>query len=594
VNDRSTATHDRAMIVAPCVAVGFAVVWMLVQMTTPESGSGDFHFGQFGAVPCQANGRVKPIDTVARTYLQIISGKQTFADENDKEHPAVEWLLDTMASGLPSPETGKKGDSPAYHHRVFRVDSEQVLNMLELKPRSGFRYSYAEIVANVGKVKGAKERLEAQGGTNLDEVDRKMRELAGHLSIFQTLQEWKVPNLEEREQQDLGLVPPPTGDSWLGLRDGVRAEDPRAMKFGELLFTYRAGDAAAFNKALDEYKQDLDKSYPVDTATARFETFFNNFAPFYWCSLMYLVIVVVCVKSWMPWTKPWIRPLNAAAFWLTLFTLLVHTWALGARMHIQGRPPVTNLYSSAIFIGWGSVGLCLFLEYLFKNGIANVGAGALGAATLFIAHFLGSEGDTMEMLQAVLDTNFWLATHVVCVTLGYTATFVAGFLGLAFIILGVFTPLLQKDWIKTLGQATYGVLCFATLLSFTGTVLGGIWADQSWGRFWGWDPKENGAVLIVIWNALILHARWAGLVKERGIAVLVVFGNIVTAWSWFGTNQLGVGLHAYGFNKHLATGCAVFWVTQAFLIAAGCLPLKYWWSFNVMKFAPKPFARPSL
>ena len=62
----------------------------------------------------------------------------------------------------------------------------------------------------------------------------------------------------------------------------------------------------------------------------------------------------------------------------------------------------------------------------------------------------------------------------------------------------------------------YGVVCFATLLSFTGTVLGGIWADQSWGRFWGWDPKENGALLIVIWNALILHARWGGLVKAAG------------------------------------------------------------------------------
>ena len=89
-----------------------------------------------------------------------------------------------------------------------------------------------------------------------------------------------------------------------------------------------------------------------------------------------------------------------------------------------------------------------------------------------------------------------------------------------------------------MGQMIYGVVCFATLLSFVGTVLGGIWADQSWGRFWGWDPKENGALLIVIWNALILHARWGGLVKQRGMAVLAVVGNMVTGWSWFGTNQL--------------------------------------------------------
>src|SRR5207244_7022466 len=129
----------------------------------------------------------------------------------------------------------------------------------------------------------------------------------------------------------------------------------------------------------------------------------------------------------------------------------------------------------------------------------------------------------------------------------YTATFVAGFLGIAFILLGLTTRLLERGGITDMAKMIYGVVCFATLLSFVGTVLGGIWADQSWGRFWGWDPKENGALMIVIWNALVLHARWAGLVKQRGVAVLAIFGCVVTTWSWFGTNQLGVGLHSYGF-----------------------------------------------
>ena len=126
----------------------------------------------------------------------------------------------------------------------------------------------------------------------------------------------------------------------------------------------------------------------------------------------------------------------------------------------------------------------------------------------------------------------------------------------------------------------YGIVCFATLFSFVGTVLGGIWADQSWGRFWGWDPKENGALLIVIWNALILHARWGGLVKQRGMAVLAVVGNMVTCWSWFGTNQLGVGLHAYGFNDKLSAWLDRFWVTQLALIAVGLVPLRHWLSFK--------------
>jgi hypothetical protein len=137
----------------------------------------------------------------------------------------------------------------------------------------------------------------------------------------------------------------------------------------------------------------------------------------------------------------------------------------------------------------------------------------------------------------------------------------------------------------------YGVVCFATLLSFVGTVLGGIWADQSWGRFWGWDPKENGAILIVIWNALVLHARWGGLVKPRGVAVLAVLGNVVTTWSWFGTNQLGVGLHAYGFRNDIA-----FWVVVSSLVFLGIagigalVPQRAWQSFSPA--APAAKAKP--
>jgi hypothetical protein len=122
----------------------------------------------------------------------------------------------------------------------------------------------------------------------------------------------------------------------------------------------------------------------------------------------------------------------------------------------------------------------------------------------------------------------------------------------------------------------YGVICFAILFSFVGTILGGIWADQSWGRFWGWDPKENGAVLIVLWNALVLHARWAGLVRERGLAALAIGGNIVTSWSWFGTNMLGVGLHSYGFMDSALLWLLMFVGTQLALIVVANIPMEHW------------------
>src|SRR5207249_5322714 len=108
------------------------------------------------------------------------------------------------------------------------------------------------------------------------------------------------------------------------------------------------------------------------------------------------------------------------------------------------------------------------------------------------------------------------------------------------------------------------------------SVLGGIGDDQSWGRFWGWDPKENGAILIVVMNALVLHARWGGMIRERGLAALCIVGNMITAWSWFGTNQLGIGLHAYGFNKELAESCRDFWISQLVIIGLGLIPRSYW------------------
>jgi len=186
------------------------------------------------------------------------------------------------------------------------------------------------------------------------------------------------------------------------------------------------------------------------------------------------------------------------------------------------------------------------------------------------------------MMRAVLDSNFWLATHVVIVTIGYSATYLAGFLALIYVFRGVLTRSLDARTADSLNRMVYGILCFATLFSFVGTVLGGIWADQSWGRFWGWDPKENGALIIVLWNALILHARWGGLVKTRGLMALAIFGNVVTSWSWFGTNMLGIGLHSYGFMDSAFYALLLFAISQITAIGIANLPLARWRSFAAL------------
>jgi len=220
--------------------------------------------------------------------------------------------------------------------------------------------------------------------------------------------------------------------------------------------------------------------------------------------------------------------------------------------------------------------LCLFLEKIYKNGVGSVAAGMIGFVTLLIAHHLSLSGDTLEMMRAVLDTNIWLATHVVVVTSGYAATFLAGFLALIYIVRGVLTKSLDQATADSLTRMVYGIVCFATLFSLVGTVLGGIWADQSWGRFWGWDPKENGALIIVLWNAVILHARWGGFVRDRGIMAMAIFGNVITAASWFGVNMLGVGLHSYGFMDKAFYSLTGFWALNLAIMALTLAPAKFW------------------
>lgn len=552
------------------------------------------HLRAFGRLPALHEGRVMPLDTFARMNLLAINHKQTYKDDQGTQ-PAIRWLLDTMVSAPPAVgkdkvrlqvaellrtlfKTPVEG-GPADGLRVFRVENEEVLSTLGLEVRRDLRYTFNEIW-NAPEFANFLKRADVVSKTPVKErtlADVKVFELYRHLAIFRS-----IAGLE-----DPMLLPLNTkGDDWFPLGPAAYVAQVQLAQGKQpheatktlltLLAAHAAGDVGAFNSTLALYQEQLNRQMPEITGMARLEAYFNEFAPFYHCSILYGLLFLTIAIGWLIGSEN----LRSAAFWSALVVLLVHTWALAVRMYITGRPPVTNLYSSAVFIGWGSIAICLGVEVLFKNGIALAVGTITGLLSLIVAHLLGLSGDTMEVLQAVLDTNFWLSTHVICITFGYVATFVAGFMGIAYVVLGLTTRALAGEGSRNLSRMIYGVLCFATFLSFTGTVLGGIWADESWGRFWGWDPKENGALMIVLWNALVLHARWGGLVKSRGVALLAVGGNIVTAWSWVGTNLLGVGLHSYGFIQ------GAFWTMAAFdlaflgVIVVGLIPLRYWASFR--------------
>ena len=273
---------------------------------------------------------------------------------------------------------------------------------------------------------------------------------------------------------------------------------------------------------------------------------------------------------------------NRAAYGLLILGLGIHIYGLVARVLISGRPPVTNLYSSVLFVSAVMVALMLVVERISKQGICTLMAGC-GAflALLWAWSMTVIDGDTFTVMVAVLDTQFWLATHVVIISAGYSATFGAGLLGFAYIIASLLSPAFaEKESRRDFINVIYGVVCFGLLCSFFGTVLGGLWGDDSWGRFWGWDPKENGALMIVLWNAVVLHARWGGMVRERGLAALAVLGNIVVLWSWKGVNAMGVGLHAYAGTEDNTILTLVLIAGLHGLVA--CLvfiPEQYWMSY---------------
>jgi ABC-type transport system involved in cytochrome c biogenesis permease subunit len=286
-----------------------------------------------------------------------------------------------------------------------------------------------------------------------------------------------------------------------------------------------------------------------------------------------VVFVLGFVLAAILWLAPRSRLLYraVAACAVTATGLLVA--AIVVRCMIRARPPVSTLYETLLFVtAVGSI-ILLVTEWIGRQRIALSVNTALGMIGLFLANGYETldKQDTMPQLVAVLDTNFWLATHVTAVTCGYAAGMVAAMIASAYLLLRLF-GIKQREpaFGKSLIRMTYGALCFGLIFSIVGTILGGIWANESWGRFWGWDPKENGAMLICLVEIAILHGRMGGYLRDFGIAAATAFLGTVVAFSWFGVNLLGVGLHSYGFTSGIHTALWTYYLCQWGLIAV-CL-----------------------
>ena len=598
--------------------------WVLSFLRGPKDPAEGMPLRGFGSLPVVQNGRHQPIDSLARNSLLLLRKKQTLNTEpwkgefgGPKIISATAWLAELMFDA-----------AAADQQPCFRIDNADVIGLLGLPAgkseagrTDGKHYAWNQIAPGMTRLRAEVSRASEIKEDLRTAYDKGLVNLWDGLSLYQTLRAAVGPASEGKladgvaafrkqlersraafnaqmegqpfEAADLEWVKPhlnaplmvPTaakGGEWARVLQTVDLPEPHYALTGyaAMAGAYRAKDAAGFGKAVSDYRGRLEAAgiHDADLKKAPREQLLNFIEPFYRGMVISVLAFLLSIFVWFaPERFEWARK---SAVWLMVLALVVMSAGLVARMVLEGRPPVTNLYSSALFIGWAAAALGLVLEVIWPRAIGVAVSSMLGFGTLMIAHFLSLDGDTMIMLRAVLDTNFWLATHVVIVTLGYAATFVAGIIGMIYVIRGFFTRHVTKEMGKAFASMVFAIVCFGALFSFVGTVLGGIWADQSWGRFWGWDPKENGALIIVLWNALILHARMGGLVRERGLMNLAIFGNVVTSWSWFGTNMLGIGLHSYGFMG-AAFMALLAWVgVNVLLIGIGMLPQRYWGSFR--------------
>jgi ABC-type transport system involved in cytochrome c biogenesis permease subunit len=599
---------------------GIATLVMLGGLRSSKVDS-DFDLAAFAELPVQVGGRIKPLDSVARNTLLILSGRQKVVTDEGLSLSPIEWFIDlTMRPEVADTYPIFKIEFPDdlglvglaeqgqryYSFNELLPFSEELRRLHgEINPAPELRSPYEKQIADINnglmRYHRVMHSLHPVGGA--ERLDRIVDEYQSYLATIQ-------PGMVELRKQQAGeefdaallkrfitfaddylklsttaylrVVPPPPPvdllEDWknigLELLDVMKDDplSPYVTSYASLTMAYRSGDAEQFNREVSELRERFIADFPDDISRVHYERVFNGLQPFYISMQLYVLIFLAVCISWLRWPKE----LAKAAFWVLVLAFLIHTFGLLSRMYIQGRPPVTNLYSSAVFVGWGAVLLGIFIEKFFKNGIGAAMASLVGFCTLIIAHHLAMTGDTLEMMRAVLDSNFWLATHVVIITFGYSAIFLAGALAILFVLLGVFSSRFNKDTARSLSAMVYGIICFGTLFSLVGTILGGIWADQSWGRFWGWDPKENGALMIVIMGAVYLHARWGGICKDRGLMALAIWGNIITAWSWFGTNMLPVGLHSYGRMDSAYAWLIGFVLVQLVLTATALLPWRFW------------------
>ncbi|MBI4397918.1 MAG: cytochrome c biogenesis protein CcsA, partial [Candidatus Omnitrophica bacterium] len=276
------------------------------------------------------------------------------------------------------------------------------------------------------------------------------------------------------------------------------------------------------------------------------EVTFNQLHPFRWASWAYFAaLILFSIALFRPSVK-WAGWFGRGAF---LAGFLLHTYGILLRSLIAGRPPVSNMYESVIWVAWAAVMFSLILYFFYRNPVIWPATALLASLTLYLVQNIPAFLDpAITPLVPVLRSNYWLTIHVLTITLSYGAFALAMIVGHVLLFLFAFKPS-DKALIESIGAWLYRLIQIGVILLASGTILGGVWAHYSWGRFWGWDPKETWALIALIGYLIILHMRLVQWIGPLGLAVGSIVAFLGVLMAWYGVNfVLAAGLHSYGFG----------------------------------------------
>lgn len=235
---------------------------------------------------------------------------------------------------------------------------------------------------------------------------------------------------------------------------------------------------------------------------------------------------------------------------LGLAALSYQIWAIIERTEISGRAMIGNLYESFVFTAAAGMALALIFEFIWRRGWLTIAGSMVAFLSLFSAQldpeFMNPE---VSKLQPVLINNSLIHIHVPTIMASYAVLMLTVLLGHAYILMwfarGTSKNPQHVQSLKSLANFMFWTIPPGLILLFAGIVLGGVWADASWGRFWGNDPKEIAALVTFIVFVIIIHGRWSGWLKDVGTALGSIIGGIALWWTWWGSNVYQTGRHSY-------------------------------------------------